>query len=189
MNPSDLTTHYAAMKAGGYELEHPEFLKLKSWNGVLFQTASAFHSLKVLLTKEPTLGNLDDAYLEQALFSHFILQYSKCFTSSGKGQVSLDERRVFAGNIAGLSSHKRILELRNSLIAHNGNSELVVANIAVREDPDQYLVRHLLTIAFPKSELVDYEKALKVVIDYVHLRLNEHLDSLQDKLWKLVLCE
>lgn len=187
MEDADLTEHYAAMKSGGYELERPDFLKLRSWHAVLFQTHSAEHSLTKLMSRTTSRGSLEDAHEEQALFSNFILQYSKCFTSGGKGQVTLDERRVFAGSDSEFVIHKRILEIRHNLVAHNGNNDLVKANLAVREEADRILVRHFLTFAMPKNELPSFKSALGILSNFVVISLNKHLDSLQEKFGKPVL--
>ena len=74
-------------------------------------------------------------------------------------------------------------------MAHNGSIDLVIANIAVREESDHFYVRHFLTVSLPKDELTTFEHTLKSVMDYTVLSLNKHLDSLQEKLGKLVLFE
>jgi len=187
MNAIELEKHYASMREGGYELNRSEFQRLRSWHSVLYQLHSAEYSLEKLTTRTPSLGELDDIHETEALFANFILQYSKCFTSSGPGKVSLDERRVFPADSVNLIAHKRILEMRHSLVAHNGTSDLVKETIAVREEADQYLVRHLVTRALPMNELPSFKDAFAAVNEHVVLRLNKHLDSLQEKLGKLVL--
>lgn len=182
----ELEKHFASLRAEGYEINRSEFQRLRSWHSVLYQLHSAEHSLEKLTIRKPSLGDLEDIHETQALFANFILQYSKCFTSSRSGKVSLDERKIFPTGGTDLIAHKRILEIRHSLIAHNGTSDLVKETIAVREEADRYLVRHLITFALPMNELPSFKDALVTVNKHVVLRLNKHLNSLQEKLGKLV---
>lgn len=189
MNEDDLTLHQSAMTAGGYSLDAPDFQRLMQWHGVLFQLTSAKYYLTVLMRREPVLGELEDFYEEMALLSSFVLQYSKCFTSGGQGQVTLDGKKVFAPGVDGLKSHQRILEIRNNLVAHNGNSELVLARLGVKEQEDRFVVKHFLTFALPMDELSGFEVALNRVTDYSTLAINKHLDSIGEHLGKIVLLD
>lgn len=187
MAETELTPHKSAMMAGGYSLDEPDFQRLKQWHGVIFQLTSAKHYLGTLLHREHALGALEDFYEALALLSSFVLQYSKCFTSGGRGQVTLDEKRVFAAGGDGLESHRRILELRNTLVAHNGNSDLVQANLGMKELEDRFVVKHYLTFALPINELGGFELALGTVTEYSILAINKHLDSIGERLGKIVL--
>ena len=189
MTEDDLTPHKSAMTAGGYSLDAPDFQRLKQWHGVIFQLTSAKHYLEALLHREHSLGKLEDFYEAMALLSSFVLQYSKCFTSGGQGQVTLDEKKVFASSGDGLKSHRRILELRNNLVAHNGNSDLVLANLGMKELEDRFVIKHYRTFALPMDELGGFELALGTVADYSILAINKHLDSIGERLGKIVLLD
>lgn len=189
MNDEDLEPHKSAMKSGGYRLDDPRFERLKQWHGVLFQLTSAKHYLDLLKARNPDLGNLEDSYAVMALLSAFILQYSKCFTSGGKGQVTLDENKVFASGCEALAAHKRILDIRHNLVAHNGNSDLLLPDIGVKEQDDRFVVKHFLTFAIPLNELDAFEVALETTYRHSVLALNKHLDSIGEKLGKIVLLD
>ena len=189
MNNDDLKPHRIAMLAGGYNLDSADFKRLKRWNGVIFQLASAKYYLNALMVREPTLGDLEDIYKDMALLSSFILQYSKCFTSGGKGEVKLDANQVFTPGGDALKSHHRILEIRHNLIAHNGNSDLVLANIGMKEQEDRFVVKHFLTFALPMDELSEFEVALDAATKYSVDAVNKHLDSISKRLGKIVLLD
>ena len=189
MNDDDLKPHKSAMLAGGYNLDAPDFQRLKQWHGVIFQLTSARHYLNALMRREPTLGDLEDCYEAMALLSSFVLQYSKCFTSGGQGQVTLDANKVFPPSGDDLKSHRRILEIRNNLVAHNGNSDLVLANLGVKEQEGRFVVKHFLTFALPMNELSVFEVALDAVTDYSMKAINKHLDSIGERLGKIVLLD
>lgn len=177
------------MEADGYKLDDSRFSRLKQWNGVLFQLTSAKYYLDQIKAHKSELGDLKNAFELMAQFSAFVLQYSKCFTSGGKGQTTLDENKVFASNAEALKAHKRILDIRHNLVAHNGNSELILANIGVKEQDDRYVVKHFLTLAFPLGELAAFEKALETATQHSMLALNKHLDSIGEQLGKIVLLD
>lgn len=177
------------MKKDGYCLDDARFARLKQWHGVLFQLTSAKYYLEQLKARKSDLGNLEDAYGGIALFSAFILQYSKSFTSAGKGQVKLDGKKVFESAGEALVAHKRIIEIRHNLVAHNGDSDLVLANIGVKEQDDRFVVKHFLTFAIPFNELDAFELALEATYRYSVLAINKHLDSIGEKLGKIVLLD
>ena len=189
MNDDDLKSHKNAMLAGGYNLDSPDFQRLKQWHGVIFQLTSAKYYLNALMLREPILGDLEDVYKAMALLSSFILQYSKCFTSGGQRQVTLDANKVFTPGGDDLKSHHRILEIRHNLIAHNGNSDLVLANIGMKEQEDRFVVKHFLTFALPMDELSEFEAALDIATKYSVKAINKHLDSIGERLGKIVLLD
>ncbi|TBO27607.1 hypothetical protein EYS42_16610 [Aquabacterium lacunae] len=189
MNQQDLEPHKSAMEADGYQLDDSRFARLKQWHGVLFQLASAKHYLDQIKAYESDLGDLQNAYELMAQFSAFVLQYSKCFTSGGKGQTTLDENKVFASNADALNAHKRILDIRHNLVAHNGNSELILANLGVKEQEDRFVVKHYLTLAIPLGELDAFESALETATQHSILAVNKHLDSIGEQLGKIVLLD
>lgn len=186
MDDEALSEHLAAMRAGGYKLDHIEFVHLKSWHGVLFQAYSAEYALSRLASHEYKHGDLANIHEQQAMFAFFVMEYGKCFASAGHGQVSLDERKVFTGNECAAAAHERILTLRNKFVAHNGGSDLVRHTIAVKEEEDRFIVRHLSTVAFPRNELEQFKIALDVLTQHVYVKMNKHLDSLETKLGKTV---
>lgn len=189
MSEEDLQPHSSAMKNGGYCLDDARFARLKQWHGILFQLTGARYYLDQLKARKPVLGDLEDSYAVMALFSAFILQYSKCFTSGGKGQVTLDENKVFDPASEALVAHNHILDIRHNLVAHNGNSDLVIANVGVKEQDDRFVVKHFLTFTIPLNELDAFELALETTFRYSVLALNKHLDSIGEKLGKIVLLD
>ncbi|RIJ04484.1 hypothetical protein DXK93_08375 [Achromobacter sp. K91] len=187
MNEEILDPHYSALKNDDYCLDDARFARLKQWHGVLFQLASARYYLDELKACKSVKGNLQDAYHKLALFSAFILQYSKCFSSAGNGRVTLDGKRVFSSAGEALVAHKRILNIRNTLVAHNGDSDLVHANVGVKEQDDRFEVKHFMTLAIPFEELDAFELALEGAQGFSVLAINKHLDKVGEELGKIVL--
>ncbi len=186
MDDETLSEHLDAMRSGEYELDRPEFVHLKSWHGVVFQAHNAQYALSKLESHEHKRGDLSNIDEQQALFAFFVVEYGKCFASAGIGQVTLYARNVFAGNARAEAAHGKILTHRNRLVAHNGGSELVRHTIAVKEERDRFDVRHFTTTAMPYDELAGFQEALETLTQFVIVKMNKHLDSLETKLGKVV---
>lgn len=189
MNEEELAPHQFTMKDGGYRLDDTRFARLKQWHGVLFQLTTAKYYLDQLKGRRPIPGKLEDSYEVMALLSAFILQYSKCFTSGGKGQVTLDDHKVFVPGSGALVAHKRILDIRHNLVAHNGNCDLVLPDIGVKEKDDRFVIKHFLTFSIPMNELDAFGEALGTTLSYSVQAINKHLDSIGEKLGKIVLLD
>ncbi len=123
---------------------------------------------------------------QQALFRGFVLSYSKCFTSSGKGRASLDASKVFKTVPKCLPIHERILLFRHKFAAHGDESGLEEALIAVREDTDHFMIQHLYSIANPLNEYAGFRETLDVLESYVVDGVNKNLNRLQQELGKPV---
>jgi len=186
MDDADVDKHMQQVMEDGFVLNDKRFERLKQWHGVLFQLMSARSYLSQLMTRERTLGDLSDALTDLSLLTAFVLQYSKCFTSGGTGQARLDEKKVFDANSDTLKAHKRILDIRHRFVAHNDNIDLVVSNLAVKELEDRFVVQHLMTYAMPGNEYPDFQAALDAVDQHVIEAMNKNLDSLGERLGKVI---
>lgn len=186
MNDEDLKPHKSAMEKDGYILDAPRFEKLKQWNGVIFQIISAMHYLDQLKAHKPDLGNLQDTYRQMSLIYAFTLQYSKCYTQAGRGQTTLDATKVFKPASESLVAHKRIIDIRHNLVAHNGNTDLALSNLAVKELEDRFIVKHFLTFAMPMNELEMFTIAIEDTYAYTVKSLNKYMGNIGDKYGKPV---
>jgi len=187
MDKKNLEEHLRTMQYGGYQLDDTRFARLKQWNGVLFQLNGAKYYITRLKNLNVNLSQIENAFEQMSLFSAFILNYSKCFTSGGKGQVTIDASKVFARDSRELVTHKRILDIRHNWIAHNGNIDLILPNLGVKEQDDRFVVKHFLTIAIPIHELSAFEEALEAVSNYCVAAINKHLDGIGERLGKIIL--
>jgi hypothetical protein len=100
--------------------------------------------------------------------------------------VSLDPNRVFAEALAARLGHDRIMDLRNTFVAHNAGSDLIRTTIAVKEEPERILVRHLITLASPTNELESFAAALSQTEAFVESSLNRLLIRMESDRGKLI---
>lgn len=186
--PDDfLEEHLAKLFVDGYEANPPAFSKLIGWNQLLVQITMADQYLSEFAKPLPAEPDTTDLFRQNAYLVAFLTTYGKCFNASNDGTVTLDANEVFKTDEAARDAHDRIMRLRNTYAAHNAASALVHTHLAVKEEEDVFLIKHLVTTSLPTDEADSFKLALDVVDDAVVHRLNRHLDKLQDKLGKPVL--
>ena len=179
--------HLAALRAEGYEINQERFQKLNAWSRILYQASSARKCLEILSSKELVLGDINDAYLAISLFYGFVLQYCKCFTSSGTGLVSLDPNKVFQGKAPERTAHDNLIEIRHNLAAHNGHSKYLYTSIAAKEDHEKIRIRHIISAVLPGNETQSYYGVLTALDEYAISSLNKYLDRLEKEVGKPIL--
>jgi hypothetical protein len=59
----------------------------------------------------------------------------------------------------------------------------------VKELADRFVVKHLLTFAIPMNELPAFGEPLEVASGYTVQALNKHLNSIGERLGKIVLID
>jgi hypothetical protein len=154
------------------------------------QLHMASHYIRRLRAYVPKLYDMDNIYEQNAFFVTFVTTYGKCFVSAEGRSVKLDANDVFKAHRSARSAHDRIMELRHKYAAHNANSGLVRPAMAVKEEEDRFVVRHLITSAMPTNdEFESFAVAVEVVSDYVTIRLNQRLAKLETELGKLILLD
>jgi hypothetical protein len=173
----------------GFALDPDAFAPLANWNTILLQAHMADHYLKRLQTHKTRLGDLADSFEQNAFFTAFLTTYAKCFVSAEGKAVKLDSNEMFKMHPSVRIVHDRIMDLRHSYAAHSGESGLIRTTMAVKEESDSFIVRHLVTSAFPGNELAAFSQAVTALDEFVTLRLNQRLDKLQARLGKPIFPE
>lgn len=185
-NEKEVQKHLETLRAEGYEINQERFQTLNAWTRVLYQANSARKCLEILANRGSKFGDIDDTSVATSLFYGFVLQYCKCFTSSGQGLVSLDPNKVFQGKVAERVAHEDLINIRHNLAAHNGHSDYLHTSIAAKEDSEKIRLRHVISAAFPGNEISSYFAVLSVLDEYVISSLNKYLDRLEKKIGKKI---
>lgn len=178
--------HMAAIAAEGFSLDPPGYERLTQWTHVLMHCVNAKASFERLQSRQPQLGDLGDALESQAFFIAGVMAYGRCYAQSGAGIPTLDAKQVYKGSTDGMKVHQRLIMLRNTVAAHTDRSDLVRLTLAVREEEDRTLIRHLSTTALPLNELPDFLEAVEHTAHFVSVGLNKVLDHLGKKLGKRI---
>ena len=182
----ELATHMQPLVDAGFSLNPEALTPLAAWNHILMQVIMASYYIKRLQNYESKLGDMEDAFVLNALFVAFLTTYAKCFVSAEEGAIKLDRKDVFKAHNSAMLTHDRIIELRHSYAAHNSSSNLVRTTMAAKEEVDRFLIKHLITTAIPGNEFESFANTVGLVENYVTERLNLRLDKLQAKLGKLI---
>lgn len=182
----DYEQHMAEIAAEGFVLDPPGYERLTQWTHVLMHCVNARSSFERLQRQEPRLGDLEDALEAHAFFVAGIMAYGRCYAQSGPGIPTLDAKQVYKGSADGMEVHQRLITLRNTVAAHTDRSDLVRLTLAVREEDDRILIRHLSTAALPLNEVPDFLEAVEHTAHFVSVSLNRQLDHLGGKLGKRI---
>lgn len=180
--------HFKTLQENGYVLNDTRFQYLKRYNYLLMQLHDARISLELSerSNKYETKGAIEEVILQQALFRNSVMNYSKCFSASGKGMVSLDKKKVFKNNSHLLAIHEKVMQIRNKFVAHNDNSGIDVANIAVKEDESIFSIKHLYSMATPLNEYKFYQMLFEHCESHLIKIINCHLNSLEESYGKSI---
>jgi hypothetical protein len=183
---ADYQQHMASVVADGFTLDPPGYERLSQWTRVLMHIVNArenFHRLQKHM--RPT-GTLDDHVIAQAFFVSGIMAYARCYAQSGPGIPTLNAKQVYQGSSDGMEVHQRLIMLRNTIAAHTDKSDLIRLTLAVRDEPERIVVRHLLTHAIPGNEVTDFLEAVAHTEHFVAISINKYLNHLETKVGKTI---
>lgn len=176
--------HMAAVAAEGFVFDPPGYERLTQWTHVLMHCVNAKFSFERLQNRPANLGDLDDALESHAFFIAGVMAYGRCYAQSGSGIPTLDAKQVYKGSTDGVEIHQRLITLRNTMAAHTDQSDLVRLTLAVREEGNRFVIRHLSTTALPLDELPNFLEAVEHTAHFVSVSLNKLLDHLGGALGK-----
>lgn len=125
------------------------------------------------------LGEMENSLRQQAFFVAGIMAYCRCYASSGSGIPMLDAKKVYDGSDDGKAVHERLIALRNSIAAHTDASDIVRLTLAVKDEPERLVIRHLWTMAIPVDEIADFLEAVAHTEHFVTVSLNKYLNRLE----------
>lgn len=175
----DYKTHMATIVAEGFTLDPRGFERLSSWTHMLMHLVNARTNFEWVRDHPVELGELENSLRQQAFFVAGIMAYCRCYASSGSGIPMLDAKKVYAGSDDGKQVHERLIGLRNSIAAHTDASDIVRLTLAVKEEPERLIIRHLWTMAVPVNEIADFLEAVTHTEHFVTISLNKYLNRLE----------
>jgi hypothetical protein len=175
----DYKTHMASVVAEGFALDPPGFERLSSWTHMLMHLVNARTTFEWVRDHPVALGELENSLRQQAFFVAAIMAYCRCYASSGAGIPMLDAKKVYEGSDDGKQVHERLIGLRNSVAAHTDASDIVRLTLAVKEEPERLVIRHLWTMAVPVNEIEGFLEAVAHTEHFATISLNKYLNRLE----------
>ena len=164
----------------GYVVDESRFTQIRAWNFLLIQLHDAKLSLELAKQSEKyeEKGSIPEIVLQQSLFRNSIINYAKCFSSVGKGRISLDKKSVYKGNPELLSTHQEVMNIRNKFSAHNDDAGIDIAHTLTREEGNRFILKHLYSIANPIGDYEQYMRLYEYCETHVIKSLNRALDNI-----------
>jgi hypothetical protein len=175
----DYKTHMATVIAEGFTLDPPGFERLSSWTHMLMHLVNARTNFEWVRDHPVELGALENSLRQQAFFVAGTMAYCRCYASSGSGIPTLDAKKVYEGSDDGKQVHERLIGLRNSIAAHTDASDIVRLTLAVKDEPERLVIRHLWTMAVPVNEIADFLEAVAHTEHFATISLNKYLNRLE----------
>lgn len=173
----------------GLQIKHDDrFSHLNRWTYLMMQAYEAKCFLELAENKHSVhpKSTLDELLTQQALFRSFILSYAKCFTSTGKGRLKLEQNQIYGHNEKLLKFHIRAMEIRHKFAAHSDVSGLDDAALDVSEFEDHFRIKNYYSMANPLNEYSDFKELLAKLEVYIVDKLNATINSLEKKLGKKI---
>jgi hypothetical protein len=169
----------APILADGFILNPPKFERIRLLTHLLYENSFAFNEMKTALAIRP--AKFDGSNFHET-FSHFymaVVTHARCFVSAGKGISRLKAKHVFANEPGLKKFHELMDEFRNEVVAHTGHHISVRVTLAVKEEPEKYLIKHLVTPTMPsRNDLKGFLAVIahtgKYIVDRV-IRDSDHL--------------
>ena len=186
IDATEYRKHMASLVKEGFTLDPPNYERLSAWSHLLMHLYTARASFERVATDQFELGDMGKFIEQQAYFVAGIVAYCRCYASTGSAIPKLDAKHVYAGSNDGMQVHSRLMSLRNTFAAHADRNDLVRATLAVRDEADRVIVRHIVTSAMPIPEIPDFMEAVAHSEYFVIAALNRQLDKLGAKIGKTI---
>jgi hypothetical protein len=186
INEDEYRKHMAGIVSEGFTLDPPGYERLSLWTYVLMHLLNARTNFQWARDHAVELGDLVNGLQQQAFFVAGIMAYGRCYASSGPSIPMLNAKKVYEDSEDGMAIHRRLVELRNTIAAHTDKSDLVRLTLAVKDEPERVVIRHLATNAMPANEIPDFLEAVAHTEHFVTIALNKQLEHIASKVGKAI---
>lgn len=189
ISEDDYRKHMAGIVSEGFTLNPPGYERLSLWTHVLMHLFNAQKNFEWVRDHPEVPGDINNVLQQNAFFIAGIMAYGRCYASSGRGIPTLDAKQVYAGSEDGIAIHQRMIDLRNKIAAHTDESDLVRLTLAVKDETNRIIIRHLSTNAMPTKEIPDYLEAVAHTSHFANKSINNHLNYLEKRAGKTISLE
>ena len=171
-----------------YSIDNEELNILSGWTYITMFLVEAKTSLTLSekYNQKEKFTEIEDVTLAHGMFKNFVLSYAKCFSSSGKGKISLDSNDIFSSRYDLKQIHEKILTIRNTYVAHNDDNDYDVSVSMTREDENEITLAQTYTIMTPLSDFKSFRETLEFCEEQVILKFNKKIDKIQIRIGKTI---
>lgn len=171
-----------------FSLDKADLTILSGWTFIAMFLVEAKTSLRLSETynKKEKFTELEDMTLGHGMFKNFILSYAKCFSSSGKGKISLDPNEIFSLRKDLKAIHDKILSIRNTYVAHNDDNEYDISIVLTQENDHEIILAQTYTVMTPLSDYSLFKETVDYCEEQVIIKFNKKVDKIQEKIGKRI---
>ena len=180
--------YFKYLEEHGFRLDDDRFQYVGRLSRLLMYCHDAMKSI-ILVENTAQYEPMDQSnehILMQALFRNAILNYTKCFSESGKGHISLDKNKVYKEREDLLKVHDYVMDLRNKFFAHSDESGLDEIRFATKECASHIEVKQLYSVSFPEHQFNIYLMLFKYCGDHVKFSIEKSFDNLEKRVSKRI---
>jgi hypothetical protein len=172
-----------------FDFDHEELQALGNWTyiGMFLHEAERSLLLSKDLNDKGKFTEMDQSILSHGMFRNAILSYCKCYGRAANGKVSLDSKAIFEDQSEIKAVHEKMMDIRNSFIAHNGVNEIDIAIIALKESAKELELAQTYTLSTPLSDFDDFLRVIGFVQAWLVVNFNRKLDKIELRLRKKII--
>ncbi|WP_336731548.1 hypothetical protein [Chryseobacterium sp. VD8] len=173
-----------------FSISNDDFKKLSGWTIIAMFLVESRNSL-LLIEKSKKINDfthIEEITFSNGLFKNSILSYCKCFSSSGKGQISLDAKNIYANRNDLLEIHQNMMEIRNKYIAHNDNENgFDIAISYTSENNNEIIFSQTYTFVIPYENFKKFTETIQYCEEQLIIRFNKKIDKLEKEIGKKII--
>ncbi|KQS93012.1 hypothetical protein [Chryseobacterium sp. Leaf394] len=173
-----------------FSIAESDFEKLNGWTIIGIQLVEAKTSLELCekIKEWKNLSQIEEIVLSNGIFKNFILNYSKCFSSSGKNRISLDANDIYSQKLDLKKIHTEILEIRNKYVAHNDDENgYDIALALTAENQKEIKLAQTYTLLIPYGSFNLFKETIEYSEKKIILKVNKIADKLEKKIGKKII--
>ena len=110
--------------------------------------------------------------------------YSKCFTSTGPGRMSLDGNAIYKVRPDLKFQHDQFLVLRNTYTAHSDDNDLERTQVIANQIDDEIVVHLNYQFTFPFDRLYELRDLIGYLESAIVDRHTRHIQKLSNQVGK-----
>ena len=160
--------------------------QIQRWMPLMQQVHEAVYYIgRALHLGHPEQFSTLEGQLEFLLYFRGALSaYSKCFTSTGLGRMSLDGNSIYKARPNLKLQHDQFIVLRNTYTAHSDDNELETVQAIANETDDEIVVYLNYAFTFPFDRLYELRDLIGYLESEIIDRHTRHVQKLNNQVGK-----
>jgi hypothetical protein len=165
--------------------------QLRRWISLMQQVHEAKHYIQRTeqLAHPHLMQTFDEIWGVLLAFRGALIAYAKCFVRTGSGKIKLEEKTVFAKRPELIDPHRRIMDLRNTYVAHSDDNEMESTSMEPIDTPSELVIRLQYGLSFPFDRMYELRELIRHLDAHVANGLRKHVKGIEQRIGKSVRIE